>query len=149
MARTYTYDPSKIGENGKDRMRLELGDTQTDGGQNTCALCDEEYSALIDRYLTQENRGWSFVQFKCLEAIYMRLSYETDYKVGPLSYSLSQRVEAWKDMYYRRRKSLGVPMVNAHAIGKGAPDGGHYFCNGMQENPCAFLESFAGKPFPD
>lgn len=29
--RTYTYDPSKIQENGKDRMRFELGDTMVEG----------------------------------------------------------------------------------------------------------------------
>jgi hypothetical protein len=29
MGRTYTYEPEKISENGKDRMRFELGDTTT------------------------------------------------------------------------------------------------------------------------
>ena len=45
--RTYTYDPSKIQENGKDRMRFELGDTMVEGEAETCALSDEEYTAIL------------------------------------------------------------------------------------------------------
>lgn len=45
---TYVYDPSKIAENGKDRMRFELGDTMVEGAAETCALCDEEYSNAFD-----------------------------------------------------------------------------------------------------
>ena len=42
MSATYAYDPSKLAERGKDLMRFELGDTMVEGGQDTCALCDEE-----------------------------------------------------------------------------------------------------------
>ena len=35
MGRTYTYEPEKISENGKDRMRFELGDTMVEGGSDT------------------------------------------------------------------------------------------------------------------
>ena len=44
---TYTYEPDHIKENGKDRMRFELGDTMVEGGVETCALCDEEYTAAL------------------------------------------------------------------------------------------------------
>ena len=44
---TYSYDPTKIKARGKDQMRFELGDTQTDGGADTCALADEEYEAVL------------------------------------------------------------------------------------------------------
>ena len=50
MAKTYTYDPAKINENGKDRMRFELGDIMVEGGADTCALTDEEYNAIIGHY---------------------------------------------------------------------------------------------------
>lgn len=43
---TYSYDPTQIRARGKDQMRFELGDTQTDGGADTCALADEEYEAV-------------------------------------------------------------------------------------------------------
>ena len=44
---TYSYDPTQIRARGKDQMRFELGDTQTDGGADTCALADEEYEAVL------------------------------------------------------------------------------------------------------
>ena len=34
---TYSYDPARIRERGKDQMRFELGDTVTEGGADTCA----------------------------------------------------------------------------------------------------------------
>ena len=47
MKKTYTYNPEKIGEQGVDRMRFELGDTMVEGEQETSALCNEEYEAII------------------------------------------------------------------------------------------------------
>ena len=44
---TYTYDPEKITEPGKDRMRFELGDTMVEGLSDTTALTDEEIQAAI------------------------------------------------------------------------------------------------------
>ena len=44
---TYSYDPTQIRARGKDQMRFELGDTQTEGGADTCALADEEYEAVL------------------------------------------------------------------------------------------------------
>ena len=44
---TYSYDPTKIRARGKDQMRFELGDTQTEGGADTCVLADEEYEAML------------------------------------------------------------------------------------------------------
>ena len=35
---TYSYDPTKIRERGKDQMRFELGDTVTEGGADTCSV---------------------------------------------------------------------------------------------------------------
>lgn len=50
MPATYTYDPSMITVEGKDRMRFELGDTVVQGGNLTAALCDEEYEVTIAQY---------------------------------------------------------------------------------------------------
>lgn len=140
MARTYSYDPSKYSENGHDRMRMELGDTVVDGGADSCALCDEEYDALIKNYYTDGGQSWSYTQFKCLEAIYMRMSYEVDFKLGPASYNMQQRADRWKEMYTERRSAFTVPVVSDGALGKGRVDGGHYFRNGMQSNKRALFD---------
>ena len=51
MARyTYSYDATKIGERGKDRMRFELGDIMVEGMEQTSALSDEEYNAILQAY---------------------------------------------------------------------------------------------------
>ena len=34
----YTYEPGKIAEPGKDRMRFELGDTEVEGGASCFSL---------------------------------------------------------------------------------------------------------------
>ena len=48
MERKYTYEPEKISENGKDRMRFELGDTMVEGGADTSALADAEITAAME-----------------------------------------------------------------------------------------------------
>ena len=66
MKKTYTYDPELIGSYGMDRMRFDLGDTMIEGKEETCALCDQEYEALIpDR--VRSARHWSFIFSQCLE----------------------------------------------------------------------------------
>ena len=47
MTSNYTYNPEKIKEYGKDRMRFELGDVMVDGLSDTTALTDEEIQAAI------------------------------------------------------------------------------------------------------
>lgn len=47
MPGTYQYEPENIAKYGKDRMRFELGDVMVEGKEKTCALCDEEYNAVI------------------------------------------------------------------------------------------------------
>ena len=49
MPGTYQYEPENIAKYGKDRMRFELGDVMVEGKEKTCALCDEEYNAVIQR----------------------------------------------------------------------------------------------------
>lgn len=108
---TYTYDPSKIMDGGKDQMRFELGDTVVDMDGMSSPLCDEEYDAIIGKY----GKKWRWARLVCLEAIMMKLSYEVDTSVGGLSYSLSQRFDRWKQMYDEERKIVGsmnsVPLV--------------------------------------
>ena len=101
MKRSYNYDPSRINENGKDRMRFELGDTMVEGEQETCALSDEEYEAVISMH-----KKWKRAKLACLESIYRRFAYEPDTKTGPLQLSLMERAKVWKDDYEKLKKEL-------------------------------------------
>ena len=62
--KNYTYDPAKISENGKDRMRFELGDTMVDGGSETTALTDEEITAILGMYPNRWKRAKLALVFK-------------------------------------------------------------------------------------
>lgn len=125
---TYVYDPSKIAENGKDRMRFELGDTMVEGAAETCALCDEEYEAALALY----PNSWRRAKLALLESIVHRFFYEVDTKVGPLSLSLRQRAEAWKLMYDELKEEcamLSAPSANPKALARPP-----YFYEGMHDN---------------
>ena len=129
----YTYDPTKITDGDLDQMRFELGDTIVDIGPLASPLCDEEYSAIIQKY----GKSWRRAKLKCLEAIVMKLSYEVDTSVGGLSYSLNQRFERWKKMLEEAQKEAAamgsVPI--AGDPGSLSPNGGTpYFYNDMQAN---------------
>ena len=70
---TYSYDPTKIRERGKDQMRFELGDTVTEGGADTCALSDEEYNAVLEG-LKEGKKAWMRAKLAVLEAIMFKVS---------------------------------------------------------------------------
>ena len=126
--KTYTFDPSKIQENVKDRMRFELGDTIVEGEGETCALSDEEYTAIIAMYPNK----WRKAKLALLSSIMYGFMYEVDTKVGPLSLSLRQRAEAWKAMYDELKAEdamMAVPSAHPQAI---SPQ--HYFYEGMHDN---------------
>lgn len=126
--KTYIYDPTKIKENSKDRMRFELGDTMVEGAEETCALSDEEYSAILELY----PKKWRRAKLAIVESILRRFSYEVDTKVGPLSLSLRQRVEVWQQMYDDLKAEIikcGIPSANQAAISDD-----HYFYEGMHDN---------------
>lgn len=130
---TYTYDPTKITEQGLDQMRFELGDTVVDMAGITSPLCNEEYEAIIEKY----GSNWRKARYHCLKAIVMKLSFEVDTSVGGLSYSLAERFERWKKMLNEAKKEMsgiaGVP--RAGDPGSLMPNGGTpYFYNDMQAN---------------
>ena len=129
MARgTYSYDPTKIGERGKDRMRFELGDTEVGGEGQAAALSDEEYEAVLNAYPNK----WRKAKLALVESIMRRFSFEVDEKVGPMTLSLRQRYEDWKAMYDQLKAEIAgctVPSANAAAI-----NGDHYFYEGIHNN---------------
>jgi len=129
---TYTYDPLKIKERGKDQMRLELGDTNVEGGAMTSALADEEYDGILAG-LRPGRRPWLFAKLYALEAIMFKISYQVDTKIDPLSYALGARAQLWQALYDKIRKqvlaSVGLPTMDARAMDKP-----YYFHTGMHEN---------------
>lgn len=138
---TYTYDPTKISDGGKDQMRFELGDTMVEGGSDTCALTDEEYTAII-----KATPRWKRAKLRCIESILFRFSYEVDTKVGALSLALRDRREAWEKLRDKLEAELGqgAPAANPQAISEN-----HYFHVGMMENRRAGgTEGGPGHVFP-
>ncbi len=91
---TYSYNPEQIKQNGMDRLRFELGDTKFSPAELTAALSDEEYNAVLEM-----NKSWKRAKLAALEAILMKFAHSCDTRVGPLSYSFSDRVEKWRQLY--------------------------------------------------
>lgn len=141
---TYSYDPARIRERGKDQMRFELGDTVTEGGADTCALSDEEYNAVLEG-LKDDKKAWIHAKLAVLEAIMLRFSYQVDTKVDVLQYGLGDRAAHWKQLYDDLKKqvraSVSVPAM-ASAIQNTPP----YFHTGMEENPRA-VHGASSPPF--
>ena len=142
---TYKYDPTKIKERGKDKMRFELGDTFVDGGAETCVLADEEYSSMLEG-LKPGRKAWLSAKLAILEAIMLKLSYQVDTKIDTLSYSFGARAEQWQKMYETLRKqiltNMGVPTM-AEKAGKKSP----YFYTGIEENIRAKSQPIKNFPF--
>lgn len=132
MAATYEYDPSKLSEYGKDRMRFELGDVMTDGKEATCALCDEEYDAIISEY---KKKSWKTAKLHCLESIFRRMAYEPDTTDGPVSLKFGDRAKLWQDMYNKLKDEVAAEDIDPKAIDANlCPDIRHrdpYFYLGM------------------
>lgn len=129
--RTYSYDPTKICDNGVDQMRFELGDTIVDLGEVQSPLCNEEYDAMIG-----STSSWKRAKLKCLKAILMKFAYEVNTSTDGLSYSLNDRYDRWKAMYDDLKKDTqaAVPICNPNALGgKNGED--MYFHYDMLSNP--------------
>lgn len=132
MEKRYTYEPDKIKECGKDRMRFELGDTMVEGGAETSALTDAEINAVLEMFPGK----WKRAKLALLESLCRRFAYEPDTKTGPLSFSLSERAKIWRDDYEKLKKEVqnGSAVISRYGIG---PDGSKhppYFHVGMMEN---------------
>lgn len=125
----YSYDPTKLGENGRDRMRLELGDTTFAPGELTAALCDEEYDAILGQY-----SSFKKAKIACLKAILMKWAHQVNTSIDGISYSFADRVKFWKQLLddLENELSPAVPSVNLNK-GPGG-EGGHYFRKNLHAN---------------
>jgi hypothetical protein len=142
---TYSYDPTRIRERGKDQMRFELGDTLVDGGADTCALSDEEYTAMLEG-LKDGKRAWMYAKLYALEAILLKLSYQVDTKIDVLSYGLGARAEQWQKLYGQLRKQI-LDNYGAPSIAPSAEAKPPYFHTGMDDNPRTAMPYDTGFPF--
>lgn len=130
MAKTYTYEPEKITEQGKDRMRFELGDVMVEGGSDTTALTDEEIQAAIDAY----PKSWKRAKLMLLESLCRRFAYEIDTKTGPLWLYMQERAKLWRADYDTLKKEVSAESCGVPRLGGGAPQKPPYFYTGMQCN---------------
>lgn len=127
MDKGYTYEPDKIQENGKDRMRFELGDTMVEGGAETTALTDEEIQAALSMHPGR----WKRAKLALLESICRRFAYEPDMKNGPLSFSLAERAKLWREDYESLKKEVGSVCVPRLGSGSEERQEPPYFYSGM------------------
>ena len=121
MERKYTYEPEKISENGKDRMRFELGDTMVEGGADTSALADAEITAALEMYPGK----WKRAKLALLESICRRFAYEPDAKTGPLSFSFGERAKQWREDYEKLKKEVANGCVSVPRFGVGIAGTSH------------------------
>ncbi len=132
---TYSYDPTKIRAKGKDRMRFELGDTQTDGGANTCALSDEEYEAMLSD-LKDGKKAWLFAKLAVLEAILIKMQYQVNTKIDVLQYDFGERAQRWQKMYDDLNKQV-LAIASIPTLSPSIKNTPPYFYKGMEQNPRA------------
>ena len=86
-----------------------------EGKEKACALCDEEYNAVIPEKVPTA-RQWKKAKLRCLESIMRKFAFEPDTKVGPLSLSMGERAKLWKEMYEDLKKDLKASAASAEAI---------------------------------
>lgn len=105
---TYSYDPSKIGERGLDRMRFELGDVFVEEPEKSAYLSDEEISVALE-----SSASWKRAKLRLIETLLRRFSYEVDTKVAEADWKLHQRVDDWKAEYARLKAEVDAEEIAA------------------------------------
>lgn len=139
---TYSYDPTQIKARGKDQMRFELGDTLVEGGADTCALADEEYTAMLAD-IKPGKKAWLYAKLAVLESIVFKLSYQVNTKIDVLSYDLGERAKHWKKLYDDLKKEIAA-VTSVPSMAPSIEDTPPYFHKEMKANPRAFtsVDSF-------
>lgn len=129
MEKRYTYEPEKIKECGKDRMRFELGDTMVEGKVQTSALSDEEIEAVLSMF--QLPQQWKRAKLACLESICRRFAYEPDTQEGSLSFSFGARAQLWREDYEKLKTDVAKSCISQVAIAGNTTKKPPYFYVGM------------------
>lgn len=132
VARTYSYDPGKIPENGLDKMRFELGDVMVEGGADTAALTDEEIQAAFALY--PPDGQWKRAKLALVESLCRRFAYEVDTKTSKLSLSMGQRAKMWQEMYDSLKAEVDGEDVSIPIFANENQGRKPYFYTGMMQN---------------
>lgn len=119
-----TYDPSKLKDRGKDRMRFDIGDTNV----SDPLLQDEEISLIID----ENTDSWNRAKYILVQTIADRFASELD--VQGLGLDLQARAKFWADKADSLKRIVvagSVPRVAPTAGGIGDETGPYFKTGGM------------------
>lgn len=130
MKGVYTYEPEKIKESGKDRMRFELGDTMVEGGSDISALTDAEITAALELHPGK----WKRAKLMLLESLCRRFAYEVDTETDKLKLSLYDRAKIWRQDYEKLKKEVSSESCSVPRFDDRIPRKPPYFYTGMQRN---------------
>lgn len=117
---TYSYDPDKICDYGKDQMRFELGDTAVAQGELGCALSDEEYFSILEG-ISSGKRGWMEGKLRIVRGMLHKFAFQVDTKIDVLTYDFSSRVGHWERICKELEKELDGFAVPVLTGGKHPP----------------------------
>ena len=128
MDKSYTYNPANLADNGKDRMRFELGDTMVEGGNETAYLTDEEIIAVLEIY-----PKWNHAKLALVDSVLRRFAYEVNTKVGPVSWTFNERFNSWKQLCDELKSETQSKSVRPSdtVMKKSGPP---YFYGGIHDN---------------
>lgn len=125
----FTYAPDNIPNGGRDRVRFEVGDTDS----TDVRLQDEEISGA----LAATNDDWQRAAGVCARAIANKLRRQVE-KAGAIDLGTQNRIDGYLAMADRLDGggSLQVPGVSGQGLSAGGMAGaeGNYFSKGMQNN---------------
>lgn len=131
----FSYDPSKIGERGLDRMRFELGDVFVEEPEKSAYLSDDEILAVLESSTT-----WKRAKLRLIETLLRRFSYEVDTKVAEADWKLHQRVAEWKAEYSRLKSEVDAEEISSSGAikigGKGRPPAFWIGQHDWRQRPC-------------
>ncbi len=108
---TATYDETL--PTAKDRMRLQLGDTEVSPEENAL-LSDETYTALLVQFVTEPE-----ATARAAESLALRYAQEPDsVSISGDSYSWRDRVKSWLELARRLRAgaTAAASVVSAAAV---------------------------------
>lgn len=129
---TYSYYPENINKDEKERMRFELADTDVERDGMSAALADEEINAMLERYPD----NFRMAKFKLVEHLLFKYGQDVDNKVGPVSFTFSNRMNFWKKLYDTLKKDMALDCSALKPYGGDpAKKKDKYFYVGMMDNP--------------
>ena len=132
---SFSYTPTNISQNGKDRIRFELGDTDAADP----LLQDEEIAGA----LSISSNGHAEATARAARAIAVKFTRQADLQVGPLKLTYQNRAAAYTTIAesFEGKAGLTPGDTSGGAGGAGisaggmAGAGGNYFGAGMMDNP--------------